>query len=54
MAGIALEGLPEDDCGPAGRDQQLIEEAIASGPEQPLTRSDLDKIRDSILDPKKL
>jgi plasmid stability protein len=35
------------------RDQALIDEAMASGPEQPLTRAGLDKIRDSVLRAKK-
>ena len=35
------------------RDQRLIDEALASGPEQPLTRAKLKKIRDGILRPRK-
>jgi hypothetical protein len=31
------------------RDQSLIDEALASGPEEPLTRAKLDRIRDGIL-----
>ena len=31
------------------RDQHLIDEALASGPEEPLTRADMDKIRDKVL-----
>jgi plasmid stability protein len=31
------------------RDQRLIEEALASGPEEPLTRARMDKIRDNVL-----
>jgi hypothetical protein len=31
------------------RDQRLIDEALASGPEEPLTRAKMDKIRDRIL-----
>ena len=34
-------------------DQRLIDEALASGPEEPLTRAKLDKIRNRILRPKK-
>jgi hypothetical protein len=30
-------------------DQRLIDEALASGPEEPLTRAKLDKIRDRAL-----
>jgi hypothetical protein len=33
-------------------DQRLIDEALASGPEEPLTRAKMDKIRDRILRPK--
>ena len=36
-----------------GRDQRLIDEALASGPEEPLTRAKMDKIRDRILRAKK-
>ena len=35
------------------RDQRLIDEALASGPEEPLTRAKLKKIRDGILRPRK-
>jgi hypothetical protein len=35
------------------REQTLIDEALASGPEEPLTRAKMDKIRASILRPKK-
>ena len=31
------------------RDQSLIDEALASGPEEPLTRAKMDRIRDGIL-----
>ena len=31
------------------RDQRLVDEALASGPEEPLTRSKMDKIRDKVL-----
>ena len=31
------------------RDQRLIDEALASGPEEPLTRARMDKIRDKVL-----
>ena len=33
------------------RDQRWIDEALASGPESPLTESDMDTIRDRILKP---
>ena len=36
-----------------GRDQRLIDEALASGPEEPLTRAKMDKIRNRILRAKK-
>jgi hypothetical protein len=35
------------------RDQQWIDEAIASGPETPLTQKEMDAIRDGILKGKK-
>jgi hypothetical protein len=35
-------------------DQRLMDEAIASGPEEPLSRAKMDKIRDRILRPRKL
>jgi hypothetical protein len=35
------------------RDQVLIDEAMESGPEEPLTRAAMDKIRDSVLRRKK-
>ena len=35
------------------RDQGLIDEALASGPEEPLTRAKMDKIRNSVLRRKK-
>lgn len=35
------------------RDQQWIDEAIASGPETPLTKKEMDAIRDGILKGKK-
>jgi hypothetical protein len=31
------------------RDQKLIDKAIGSGPETPLTRADMDKVRDRVL-----
>jgi len=34
-------------------DQRLIDEAVASGPEEPLTRAKMDKIRDKTLRPKR-
>ena len=36
------------------RDQRLIDEALASGPEEPLTRAKMDKIRDQVLGPRRL
>ena len=33
------------------RDQRWVDEALASGPESPLTESDMDAIRDRILKP---
>ena len=35
------------------RDQRLIDEAIASGPESPLTRAKMDEIRARVMGPKK-
>ncbi len=35
-----------------GSDQRLIDEALARGPEEPLTRTKMDKIRARILHPK--
>jgi plasmid stability protein len=35
------------------RDQRLIDEALASGPEEPLTRAKMDKIRERVLRDKK-
>jgi len=35
------------------RDQRLIDQAIASGPEEPLTPAKLERIRDQVLGPKK-
>ncbi len=35
------------------RDQRLIDEAFASGPERPLSRIQMDKIRDTVLRRKK-
>jgi hypothetical protein len=35
------------------REQRLIHEALASGPEQPLTRAKMDKLKGKILRPKK-
>jgi len=35
------------------RDQRLIDEAIASGPESPLTRAKMDEIRARVIGPKK-
>lgn len=34
-------------------DQRLVDEALASGPEEPLTREKLEKIRARILGPRK-
>jgi len=34
-------------------DQRLIDEALASGPEEPLTRAKMDKIRDRALRPRR-
>ena len=34
-------------------DQRLIDEALASGPEEPLTRAKMDKIRDRALHPRR-
>jgi plasmid stability protein len=34
-------------------DQRLIDEALASGPEEPLTRAKMDRIRDRALRPQK-
>jgi plasmid stability protein len=34
-------------------DQRLIDEALASGPEEPLTRAAMDKVRDRVLGSKK-
>lgn len=31
------------------RDQELIDEALASGPEEPLTRARLDKVKERVL-----
>ena len=36
-----------------GRDQRWIDEAIASGPEKPLTRKEMDAIRNRVLKGKK-
>lgn len=35
------------------RDQRLIDEAIASGPESPLTRAKMDEIRARVMGPKR-
>ena len=35
------------------RDQRLIDEAIASGPESPLTRAKMDEIRAQVMGPKR-
>jgi len=35
------------------RDQRLVDEALASGPEEPLTRAKLDELRTRVLRPKK-
>jgi plasmid stability protein len=34
------------------RDQRWVDEALASGPETPLTRAEMDAVRDRLLGPK--